>query len=354
MNPIMKGFVMAKIQPAVETMRFIWTPDDSGTTDVKFIDLSQCASLMNRRFYRQGLNWAVAGFRFYTNQLATDNASALKTIMIAKLPNTWVMHNAYKKAFKHWQQMNKEALEGMEGAKPKYLDFKIHANAEHYDAGYDRNLLPYAYRPVNLSSQQARPGEWTPSTFRIPIASSAQGGANDIIEYGITAVGPNYPQSSGVKSVSLIEGYASSRALIQNTDPNFPADAEDINSQTPENWLKAMINNDNAQLEEIIDDLMDEQDAPPYPIEGATDYLNGGTYSDTMYPGGANNMADLQLHDIERFTSTTIGGKITMKGGNFGCGLIAIKTENIDTSITMVVDLVPGHQRGYLTESMLK
>jgi hypothetical protein len=52
-----------KIQPAVETM-IIPTPSvAAGATGSFTCDLSQIASIMNRRFYRQGLNWAVAGFK---------------------------------------------------------------------------------------------------------------------------------------------------------------------------------------------------------------------------------------------------------------------------------------------------
>ena len=48
----------SKIQPAVMTMTFASSESGAST---EFIDLSQVASLMNRRFYRQGINWAVAG-----------------------------------------------------------------------------------------------------------------------------------------------------------------------------------------------------------------------------------------------------------------------------------------------------
>ena len=53
-----------KIEPAVQTLSFQLTssPFEVSTTD--YIDLSQVASLVNRRFYRQGINWAVGGFKF--------------------------------------------------------------------------------------------------------------------------------------------------------------------------------------------------------------------------------------------------------------------------------------------------
>ena len=55
-----------KIQPAVMTMQFNLTNNKDATYAFDTIDLSKCASALNRRFYRQGLQWAVAGFTFFS------------------------------------------------------------------------------------------------------------------------------------------------------------------------------------------------------------------------------------------------------------------------------------------------
>ena len=55
----------SKIEPSVQTLSFA-IPLPAGSSN-NFIDLSQVASLVNRRFYRQGINWAVAGFKILTN-----------------------------------------------------------------------------------------------------------------------------------------------------------------------------------------------------------------------------------------------------------------------------------------------
>jgi hypothetical protein len=34
-----------------------------GTTGTHYVDLSQIASIVNRRFYRQGINWALSGIK---------------------------------------------------------------------------------------------------------------------------------------------------------------------------------------------------------------------------------------------------------------------------------------------------
>jgi hypothetical protein len=142
-----------------------------------YIDLSQVASLVNRRFYRQGINWAVAGFKFLT----TSNFQG--AIGIHKLPNTWTMSNSWEKGFRTWQKMNREALAETESIRPKFLDFKIYADADHHAAGYGANLLPLAQAGVYA------PGEWEPSKFVIPKTD----GTDQVHNREVIAVGASYP-----------------------------------------------------------------------------------------------------------------------------------------------------------------
>ena len=133
---------MKKIEPSVLTMTFVVQYDQDGGKQRNYIDLSQCASILNRRFYRQGINWAVSGFKVLSAATPKDGVSA--QISIAKLPNTWVMSNAWEKSFRAWQQMIKNATDdsGTESIKGKFLDFKIYADIDHHSAGYADNLLP--------------------------------------------------------------------------------------------------------------------------------------------------------------------------------------------------------------------
>ena len=99
-------------------------------------------------------------------------------------------------------------------------------------------------------------------------------------------------------------------------DPNAPDDLQDADGSTPENWLAAMFNEGTDQTSEVLEDMRTKNNIAPYPFE------NDGVNADTMYPGGANQMVGLQLHDTEYFTSTTISNTVRLKGGNFPCGLI--------------------------------
>jgi hypothetical protein len=333
-----------KIEPAVQTMTFsVNIPHDS-TQDV-FIDLSQCASLVNRRFYRQGINWAVSGIKFLSQPGTTGNPLN-GTITVEKLPETWVMSNAWEKGFRTWQKMNNEALAETESIRPRFLDYKIYADRDHHALGFAGNLLP-----IN-SLGTVLPGEWESSKMVIPKTD----GTDDVFSREIIAVGASYPGASPVttlNALSLIEGYAASRGLPNVLDPNAPADAADVNANAPENWMAATFNEGTDQDDAVLSDMISENNIAPYPFE------NDGVSVDTMYPNGANQITGLQIHDIEFVTGTTIGGTTRMKGGMFPCGLIGLRLQNSNTTVeqgslthTFTIDLVPGNHRGYLCEPM--
>lgn len=330
-----------------------YDPSDGSTVPIaasrfatRYLDLSQVASIVNRRFYRQGLNWAVSNI-----QIQTPNDVS---VVVQKLPNTWVMSNAWEKGFRAWQKMNKEALVESESVRPKFLDFKIYADNQHHQYGFGANLLPYTrvYNTVaqTLTVTEAFPGEWESSKYIIPDTTSTTGGVQS---REIIATGASYPgasSSTGLDAVSLIEGYAASRALPNIVDPNTPDDAADANGLNPENFLAALHNDGTLQTDEVLGDMITENNLAPYPFE------NDGIATDTQYPGGANQMAALEIHAIRSVTSTTIGGTTNIEGGNFPCGLIAI-TGGVApgataTTFGVEITLVPGQHRGYLCEPM--
>ncbi len=335
---------MKKIEPAVQTLNFFFSVPKASTTNAT-IDLSQCASLVNRRFYRQGINWAVSGVK-----VLNDSAGPLDgSITIQKLPETWVMSNSWEKGFRAWQQMNNEALQESESIRPRFLDFKVYADTLHHTAGFGANLLP-------ISSVGAfAPGEWESSKIAVP-TSGTTGNATD---FEVISVGPSFPGAgvTTLDAVSLIEGYAASRGLPNVLDPNAPSDAEDVGpTGTPENWIGALKNEGTDQDKDILDRMVGtaaENNIAPYPFE------NDGVNTDTQYPNGANQGTGLQVHDTEYITGTTVGGTSRLKGGMFPCGLVRLVAVNNspaqggDTlNFTVQLDLVPGSHRGYLCEPM--
>ena len=261
------------------------TVPTGGARTTFYIDLSQMASLVNRRFYRQGLNWAVAGIKIQSN-LSSGS------IEVAKLPTTWVMSNSYTKGFRAWQKMNNAALAETESVRPKFLDFKIFADSEHHSAGFAANLKPSAAAPSALSIYEL--GEWESGKVYVPeVYNSTQPAGTDTMNtLELIATGASYPGvsgASGFDAVSLIEGYAASRGLPNILDPNTPDDASDIAGGTPENWISAIFNEGITQDADVIDDLTTENNVAPYPFENGPNVTVGSgfpnPYADTMYPG---------------------------------------------------------------------
>ena len=338
----------SKIQPAV--MKFVFKPDKSidqasagpgivPGTGTYYVDLSQVASILNRRFYRQGLNWAVSGIKLKTtaviNGVEYPQAQS-GAVRVSKLPNTWVMSNAWEKSFRAWQQMIKDATDdqGAESIKGKFLDYKIFADAKHHNLGSDANLLP-----IDNDENVASPGEWTMSDFAIPVTGGT------VTDYELIAVGPNDPGAgaSGKDAKSIIQGYADSRALPYVQDPNVPDDAS-------LNWMAQVFNEGTQQTTAVIGMLEVAGDQAPYPYE------NDGTNTDTMYPGGETQLKALEIHSRELITGTTIGNTTYLEGGNFPCGLIKIEIDNYDGTYQMqpeiTLTMVAGTHRGYLAEPM--
>jgi hypothetical protein len=339
-----------KLQPAPLTMTFaIETPENYTATE-QYIDLSQCASLINRRFYRQGLNWAVSGFSIGASVTTAGGATnPTGSITILKVPQTWIASNAWEKGMRTWQKMNNDALEEAESIRPKFLDFKVFMDSGHHTVGSAANLIPASENlldPLLPAQGSFKLGEWDYSSYLIP-DSSNPGAAQD---REIIWTGGNYPGvgASGLNAVSLIEGYAASRGLPDIRDPNAPDDAADADGITPENWIAGIFNEGTVQDDRILDDMISENNLAPYPFE------NDGTHTDTQYPGGANNGGGLELHYTQPITSTTVGGMSSMPGGTFYGGLIKIKTSgDLTPGIHLLqLHLVPGPHRGYMCQPM--
>ena len=325
---------MNKIEPSEMTLTFATASTGPGAITNSFIDLSQVASLVNRRFYRQGINWAVSGFKFIVG-------NGFGSIGVQKLPNTWTMSNSWEKGMRTWMKMINESTEETPSVRPRFLDFKIYADGDHHTAGFGANLLPQ-----NLQGT-ATAGEWEPSQIHIPSASPGVLAA----DRELLATGASYPGAgaSGFNAVSLIEGYAASRGLPYTADPNIPTDNSDADGVAPENWMVALFNDGTEQDSDVLEDMTDNNIAP-YPFE------NDGVNLDTMYPGGANQLPGLALHDLISYSATSVGGKTFGKGGNFPCGLIKIQHQvdpaSIAHNLVIQIDLVPGSHRGYLCEPM--
>lgn len=337
-----------KIQPSPLKLWFLMPSWDGTSTQSAqhYVDISQSASLVSRRFLRQGLNWAVSGVTVHIPTLATGNTwhPANRSISVNSLHNTWVQAQSWRKSFDAWMRMNREALEETESVKGKFLDFKIYADANHHNKGFVGNLLPAHYTA----------GEWIPSTVHVPRGQAAPG---ETLEREFIALGASYPGTSpttGFNAVSLIQGYSASRGLPLISDPNTPSDITDADGNFPENWMTAMRNDGIDQSSEVIEDIV-AYDQPPYPFE------NDGVSTQTMYPGGETQNPFMYPVDTIEFTSNNLSGRVKLSGSNYPCGLMridnllrAVGPDGATVQEYMIVELnlIPGEHKGYLAQPM--
>ena len=299
-----KSYKGPRMDPAVMRMSF------DVESDVKYLDLSQCASILNRRFYKQGIQWAVARITF-----VDTTGTANGTVNVQKIPTTWVAANSWKKSEAAWDQMNEQAMEFTEGVKPRYYDYKIHMDQSHVAGGFAQNLLPVGVTPGTA-------GEWLASEFVIP-----DEGTNTVTSFKVHMTGNDNSNGKG-----LVAGYARSRALPFNPDPRTFATMND-------NWISQVFNQGTLQTSEVLQDLEDTNDGLPY---------------DDQYIG-YNYFAFNEIVDEVVFRNTagspTPGSRLSIGGFTAPCGLIRID-HLAGATLRMYVDLVPGTHRGYLCEKM--
>lgn len=324
---------MAKLQPAVMTLNF----RIPATFTRGWIDISQSASIVNRRFYRQGLLWAVSGVTL--QQVTTSTDSTNTALRVETLPSTWVTSNAWHKAMAMWLKQQNQDVEdaGAESTVARFRDFKIFMDDAHVDDYYDigsqnlntTNLIPRTY------DGQFMTGEWEPSEIVVP--NSVSDGSSDVDpqQYHLHMVGANYNVGHPTRSRGIIDGYANSRSVPQSPDPRS------FGVPTPANWMATMFDVGNDNLE-VLANAIDKNDDLPY--------------DQVEYPGGQVNAPSLQLI-AEYFLagSGTINNRVNVPGFTAPCGLIKISNE-VESGSTKALDvqvhLAPGSHRGYLCQPM--
>lgn len=283
-----------------------------------YLDLSQCASIVNRRFYRQGLVWPVQGFELKdvgVNSITSAN------VLISKLQDTWATNNAWVKSKSIWDEQQMLAVEqmGAESAVARFRDYKIHMDSTHVGMDFSLNILP-----VSADGTPFLPGEWEASEVVIP--TDGGGGGQD--EYYLQM----YDNSSS-DAKSILGGYVFSRSYPQSPDPAAPA----VNTS----WFNDVMDYGNVN-DNVISNVVDTNDDLPY--------------NQTAYPGQPSNGSGAEYHDKMLLTGTTISGTDHAPGGIFQCGLIRLDLEGFSDSVLqemdLIINLVAGETRGYSTFEM--
>jgi len=291
-----------------------------------YIDIAEGLSQVNRRAYRQGMEYAVGKVTFaYT----ADPGSILNvSLTCSTAGNTWVVHNAWKKAQHCWMQQQRRArdligcgpgnLDGV--SKPTWEDYKVYLDDAHR-AGTSLGVIAGDTGAVGT-------GEWDYSRL-IWEADDAS-----IDEVYMHLIGGDVSTTD----FGLILGYQQSRATVQAESPDLPAEYS-INMYT------RLANDENAVADEVAQNMEEENDEPPYDHDD--------------YPGSDTNSDAPWLQQLA-FASTTIPVGV-VPGFVAQCGLIRLflGARNVAGGTTgtapeslVQVHLVPGSYKGVLASPM--
>ncbi len=333
----------SSIASTVDKLFFAFVPEEGETSGTYFIDIAQCLSIVNRKSYRQGMNYAVENMSFKYAPLGDPQEEKFMSIVVSKVPTTWCADNATTKAFASWMEQRDSVLKEQPSLKAKWSDFKIFLDADHATAGVGDNLIPLAsiVDSCGESNEEFVKGEWDMSQFVTPLPGADQAASGDAHELVFHVVGDHIPAGDFTKStasVGLIKAYAASRALPLTPDPH-----------TEGQYVTGFYNiqqSEDEKSQDIMANVADRNDNPPY--------------STSEYPGSDTNAPFAQIVKKlypSNYGSTT-NGSMTVSIDNTGSflapfGLIRIDTCALSSALDYIIlemDLVPGKYKGILAE----
>lgn len=303
---------ISKIQPAQRTMSYVVPPGES------YIDLASGLSAVNRRAYRQGMQYAVTGIDFQFN----GKPASADFIVVAAYTagSTWVVHNSWKKAQAHWLQQQRRARKLVgQSAMPAYEDFKVYLD----DAHRVGTILPALASDGGVAS----PGEWVYSRFVF------EADDNSIQEWDLHIIGGDVSTTDK----GLILAYQESRATVQAIDPSLPAEYS-------ANMYSYMAGDLDLVADEVAANMEDENDQPPYDHDD--------------YPGNDINADAPWLQAWDTSSAGHPGGAVP--GFVAQCGLIKILNQGYTAAgaeaaappLRILVHIAPGKYKGVLAEPM--
>lgn len=283
--------------------------------DFHYIDLAREMSAINSRLYRQGMTYHVANISVHDTQ-----SSYLK---FCTMPNTWPVKAAWRKGFQQWLEMNRRALEntndGSASKASRWNDFRIYMNDAHRTDTTDRPRFTDVEGGLVMQDE-----------YKYTRMHSIDGGTDD--EFQLHMMGEHNGSAGSFNSVSLLEAYEETlhQPLQISEEPDFDTGV----------W--ANLYDVGGETDDIIDDLVQDYDAPPY--------------SRLVFPGmkdGSSNNCKApwsvrEVHIEASNNSAMVGGF------EVPCGLIVVETDNSanNNTIGLIIELAPGKYKGVMAEPM--
>ena len=281
------------------------------SSQLKFIDIARALSVINRKFYRQGVY-------YYVNSVELHNdENSVVDLLVA--PDNWVTKNAWNRGFRTFQAMNAQ----VDTPRPKYHDFKIKLLSTQTDAN---TMDPDLYNSSMVHSSQA-PDEWQFSRFTTMLSD---GGQAD--EFTAHLIGTHVETSAGppanYESIGLIKSYADSRAYPDPSgEPVLPVA---ITTDPLNNLFDA--SGDHA-LEDIIHNLDDMNDETPYDANAYVGELSASLVS------------------VARLATVATSHRVSKASGFcVPFGLIAVRPQETSTGYSITLNLAAGTYHGVYAE----
>lgn len=200
-------------QRTERTLRFQW--DAGADSSTKYVDIAKALSMMNRKAYRQGLYYYVAGGYFVNGSTAH--------VSINSLPDNYTTKRAWLRGFKTWMEMNRRATVMDEASIfPKYHDFKT-------EYGYNTraSILEPVYGSVGAGSTPTAyvSDAWDISEYVTDDPRSDDPQQND--HFSSHMLGAHSGSAGAWNGIGLIASLNDTWPQPPaNTDPTLDADAD--------------------------------------------------------------------------------------------------------------------------------
>jgi len=306
----------------------------AGETGENYIDIAQVLSEVNRRLYRQGKCYYISRIDLAALYPVVQQPGEFidATILISTIPDTWVVHNAWKKCFSVWSKMNKNVLKDNPSIKGTWADYKMFMDEEHFAGNYNSAGPVLNLHPVDIASNVIKGNEWYMSTYVAPQhdVDPATGEPLAADEYKISMLGDDVAGAGNQQfaCVGAVKGYQDTRAMVQ-VSPDVPALMQD-------SWL-TRLTDEGSQDPELANVLEDANDHPPYDID--------------EYPGGDLNQPEPLM--VGHLYGNQFSIKDSAPGFKAPLGLLKVNHSITGgATLSLVIDIMPGDYKGVAATEM--
>jgi len=286
----------------------------SGDSGQDYIDIAKALSIINRKFYRQGVYYYVNSIEVYNNEQGV--------VDLYTLPDNWVTKNAWNRGFAVFQKMNALTNSPLtNGIRPKYHDFKVHMTSGMQSQG---SANPSLHNVAGTGTEHTA-DDWVYS--KMVSADADADPAQEADDFEVHMIGAHTGSSDNWTSVGLIKSYAESRAR-----PHVTAPVTDTNLQT-DPLLNIFDFSGEEQMNDIIANLEEDNDAPPYNLDNYVGETSGS------------------LQHVAR-VGTEVGlGRVGRAAGFCApFGLICVDSQSISSAFRVVLNLAQGTYHGVYAE----